>query len=117
MQYIKRMTAAACLACTVHTAIARADTTFSDYVPAIGCYKENGSDLCVETTRIHCGGVYDKPLSNEARQKQLARNVARYGAVIASFCDDLQWMSEQAIADGTELQKLKKEIARLKRRR
>jgi hypothetical protein len=67
------------------TAIAGSTDTYTSEVPQHGCYKNNESDQCVETTLIKC--TYN-----------LDRDVALYGPVVASMCDDMRYY-KKAIRD------------------
>lgn len=78
---------------------ARADT-FSADVPAYGCYKNNGADQCVETTYLICAD-------------DLAENVAQFGPIIGSFCDDLNYYDQQLGAQNWKILKLKQRIKNL----
>lgn len=80
----------------------------SSIVPAIGCYKTNGSDACADDVYIHCGDISDSADTIRRRANKA------YGPVIANFCGDLLWMSDQAIADGTEIERLKQRLAQYK---
>lgn len=104
----------ACTMLTIWNNAAIAQTTFTDSVPHIGCYKENGSDLCVDDTLIDCVDVYDKPLTNAQRFARLQKNVIKWGSVIASMCDSMQYTVDRQVQAETENIRLKQRLAEYK---
>lgn len=114
MNTIKLGLIAACATLTIWNNAANAQTTFTDAVPHVGCYKENGSDLCVDTTLINCVDIYEKPLTQVQRYKRLQDNVRKWGSVIASMCDDMQWTTERQVHFETENVRLKQRLAEYK---
>lgn len=94
-QYLK--TLAILLVVCVSTA--RAETTYTDVKPLIGCYKQVESDRCVDDTLIKCAAT-------------VPENFALYGSVVANFCDDINWQARQIIKADRKIRQLRAKLAR-----
>lgn len=92
-------TATAILATLLTFAPAQADT-YTSKQPAIGCYKNNTSNKCVYETLIDCSG-------------SLSETSHLYGAVIASFCDDVNYLKALSQAKDRIVRRLLKQLKRL----
>lgn len=77
-------------------------TTLTDDKPLKGCYKANGFDDCVYTTKIEC-----KYNSDE--------NYRLFGAIVGGMCDDFIHIYRENEKDLNKIVRLKKEVKRLKK--
>lgn len=100
---------------TSNSALADNYIEHTDQRPTIGCYKTNGSDLCVSIAYIHCGKIPTGPEDQRIalRNAQREANAVKYGDIVASLCDDLGYLSEQALGDSTRIKRLKHKVRKL----
>lgn len=77
---IKKLLCAACLAPGIVKAEFHDELT--DIIPSVECYKRIDDDRCVDVTWIHCN-------------EKLPVLVETYGAVVASFCEDLKYQEDK----------------------
>ena len=85
------------------SAMAESPTIYTDQKALRGCYKENGSDLCVDITQIIC-------------TDSIEQNSELYGAIIGSFCDDINYYDRSLGAQNWQILRLKQKIKNLERR-
>lgn len=74
--------------------------TYTSKQPLIGCYKDKSSDQCVEIAYIICTDSIDQ-------------NVELYGAIIGSFCDDINFYDHELGLQNWKILKLKQKIKNL----
>ena len=94
-QYLKTLAVLLAVCCST----ARAETTYTDVKPLIGCYKQVESDQCVDDTLIKCAA-------------SVSENFALYGSVVANFCDDINWQARQIIKADRTIRKLRAKLAK-----
>lgn len=65
-----------------------------------------------DISKVQCGEL---PFTRATMQENMKRNTANYGYTIAYYCNEVGWLSVQAIQNSNEIVKLNKRIRALVR--